>query len=250
MKPGSTPTYDEYYENMLGYIKKLEAAVADNTPSGENNVSKSDYLTPYSPSDSCYNNATDLSIYMIDREEDVDMVQDILQCNQAIKQGKLCPPPRTRRDLLCQELRIKDPIWSGLEDDIKRAWAKKCNNNKEKIIAQFVVDSKSNVPITKNRNLRTVYRMELEDDDGYESDSTANSEGIFQFNANSAIFDTTVDDNSNGEIILEGSNLNVNMAAATKKQRLSILKRNGRKTFKCSEMPAEGIEKMMSNKQL
>ena len=37
-------------------------------------------------------------------------------------------------------------------------------------IAQFVADSKSSAPVTKNRNLRTVYRMELDDSDGYESD--------------------------------------------------------------------------------
>ena len=30
---GSTPTYDEYYKYLLGYTKKLEAVVEDNTPS-------------------------------------------------------------------------------------------------------------------------------------------------------------------------------------------------------------------------
>ena len=33
MKPGTTPIYNEYFEYMLGYAKKLEAAVANNTPS-------------------------------------------------------------------------------------------------------------------------------------------------------------------------------------------------------------------------
>ena len=92
--------------------------------------------------------------------------------------------------------------------------------------------------------------MRFDDSDSYESDFTANSEGTFQFNANSAMFDTTADDNSNGEVVLEGSNLNVNAAAATKQQRPpSILKGRRRKPFKSSEMPAEPVPEMMINKQ-
>ena len=107
---------------------------------------------------------------MIDQGEDVDMIQDVLQFNQSMKQGKPCPPSRTRRGPLHQELRIKEPTWSGLYDDTKRAWARESNGNKEKIIDQFIADSKSSAPVTKNRNLRTVYRMEFDDSDGYESD--------------------------------------------------------------------------------
>ena len=85
---------------------------------------------------------------------------------------------------------------------------------------------------------------------GYESNFTANSKGTFQFNANSTMFDTTTNDDSNEEIILEGSNLNVNAAAATKKQRPpSILKGKGRKTFKSSEILAGAVSKIMTNKQ-
>ena len=94
--------------------------------------------------------------------------------------------------------------------------------NKDLIIAQLVVKSKSGVPVTKNRNLRTVYQIEFEDSDGYNSDFTANSEGTFQFNANSAMFDSTADDDSNGENIIEGSDLNVNAAAVARKLRPSI----------------------------
>ena len=67
-------------------------------------------MQPYSPPDTYYNDATDLSTYMIDQGEDVDMIQVVLQCNQAMKQGKPRPPPRTRQEPLRQELRIKDPI--------------------------------------------------------------------------------------------------------------------------------------------
>ena len=44
--------------------------------------------------------------------------------------------------------------------------------------------------------------------------------------------------------------MNVNTAAAAKKQRPSILKGNRRKNFKSSEMPAGVISKMMASKQL
>ena len=95
----------------------------------------------------------------------------------------------------------------------------------------------------------TVDRLEFNDSDSYESDFTANSEGKFQFDANSAMFDTTADDSSNREII-EGTDLNVNAAAVAKQQRpMSILKGRRRKSFKSSEMPAGSIAKMMANEQ-
>ena len=115
-----------------------------------------------------------------------------------MKEGRPHPPPRTRQEPLCQDLQIQDPTWSGLQDDTKRVWAWESNGNKEKIIAQFVADSKSSGPVTKYQNLRTVHRLEFDDSDGYESDFTTNSEGTFQFDINSAMLDTTTDDNSNG----------------------------------------------------
>ena len=207
-------------------------------------------MQPYSPSDTCYNDATNLSTYMVDRGEDVDMIQDVLQCSQAMKQGKPRPPPRTRQEPLRQELQIKDPTWSELKLDIRQSWARESNDNKEMIIAQFVAESKSSVPASKNQNLQTVYRMKFDDKDEYESDFTANSEGTFQFNVNSAMFDTTADNNSNGEIVIEGSNLNVKTAAAKKKiGRPSTLKGKGKRAFKSSEIPARSLKKMMENKQ-
>ena len=94
MKLGTIPTYDEYYEYMLGYATKLEAAVANNTSSQKAKSAESDYSLPYSLSDACYNNATELSTYIIDQGEVVDIIQDVLQCNQARKQGKPCSPPQ------------------------------------------------------------------------------------------------------------------------------------------------------------
>ena len=118
-------------------------------------------------------------------------------------------------------MKIKEPAWSKLACDTKISWIWESNNNKEIINVQFVTNSKSTVPVTKNRSL-AVYFTEFDDNDGYNSDFTANLEGIFKFNVNSAILIATTYDNSNGEI-LEGSDLNVNVAAAATKSRPSIL---------------------------
>ena len=110
------PTYDEYYAYMLKYAKKLEAAVTNNTTSRKANSAESNYLSPYSPSDECYNDATKLLSYMGDQGNDVDMVQDVLICNQALKQEKPRPPSCSRcQEPLCKELQIKEPTWSELE---------------------------------------------------------------------------------------------------------------------------------------
>ena len=133
---------------------------------------------------------------------------------------------------------------------IPRAWSNETNENKEKTIIQFIANSKSSGPITKNHNLRTVYKLEFEDGDGdgYYSDCTANSEGTYQFDIISAIFDTTAD-NSNGESVVEGSDLNVN-AVAAKKQQSSILRNRKKKILKANEMPAGAVSKMMASKQM
>ena len=54
---GPTPSYDEYYKYLLGYAKKLEVAVESNTPALKANSSKTDYLTPNSPSDPYFSHA-------------------------------------------------------------------------------------------------------------------------------------------------------------------------------------------------
>ena len=93
----------------------------------------------------------------------------------------------------------------------------------------------------------TVYKLEFEDgdSDGYYSDCTANSEVTYQFDINSAMFDTSADD-SNGESIVKVNDLNVN-AAAAKKQRPSILRDRKTKILKASEIPAGAVPKMMAS---
>jgi len=56
------------------------------------NIAESDNMQPYSPSDECYNEAADLSNYMAYQGNDVDMIQDVLLCNTAMKQEKPLPP--------------------------------------------------------------------------------------------------------------------------------------------------------------
>ena len=118
--PGTIPTYDLYFEYLMFHAKQLEAAITDNTTSRKANAAESDYLLPYSHTDECYNNDTELSSYMVDQGGDVDMIQGVLQCNQAMKQGKPCLPPRTRREPIRKELQTKDPIWSELKSDTRQ----------------------------------------------------------------------------------------------------------------------------------
>ena len=64
---------------------------------------------------------------------------------------------------------------------------------------------------------------------------------------------TTADDDSNGESVLKGSKLNVNVVAARKARPTSILKGKSsrkKKLYKSSEMPAGAVPKMMTSKQL
>ena len=67
------------------------------------------------------------------------------------------------------------------------------------------------------------------------------------------MYDTTADDGSNGESVLEEKELNVSAAAATKSRPPSILKGKTprrKKLYKSSEMPAGAVPKMMASKQL
>ena len=95
MHPNTTPIYDEYFEYLLGYTKKLEDAVTDYTTGCKANVAESGYMQPYEPSDDYFDDAADLSNFKAHQGIDVNMIQEILQCNKALKQGKPLPPART-----------------------------------------------------------------------------------------------------------------------------------------------------------
>ena len=144
---------------------------------------------------------------------------------------------------------IKD-AWKEISKEHKQEWIKAKDTTKEKILAQR--KSHSFGPVTKNHQLRTngrtVYKLDFEDDngDGYYSDYTANSEATYDFNASLAVYDATGDGDSDGESVLEGKELTVSAAAATKSRPQSILKVKGKKkkkVFKSSELPAGAVSK-------
>ena len=105
--PPTTPTYDEYFDYLMFHAKQLEASFIDNTTTRKVNSAKSDYLQLYTLSDAFYEDAIDLSSYMVN--QDVDTIHNILQCNQALKEGRPRPTQRTRREPVRDELKIQNP---------------------------------------------------------------------------------------------------------------------------------------------
>ena len=154
--------------------------------------------------------------------------------------------------------------WKEMSHEHQKERMNASDSVKEKILAQR--QSKSSGPPTKNHQLptngRTVYKLDFvgvdDDNNGYFSDRTANSEATFDFNASSAVvYDATGDVDSDGESVLEGQELTVNAAAAaTKSPPQGILRVKGKggrrkkRVFKSSEMPAGAVSKMMANQQL
>ena len=132
----------------------------------------------------------------------------MLECNQALQDGKPRPRPRLKRGMKpsCPELQIKAPLQAEILLELRAAWAGEQDKNKERVIAQF------KEPITKNRQL-TAYQSNSYSHDDYESDFTANtqnSEGTFVFQADTE-FNANTNVNSNRQI--EGTNdLTVNAA--------------------------------------
>ena len=78
------PTYDEFYAYLLKFSKKVEAAITDDTTTRKTNSANSGYLSPYSPSDDHYDDATDLSSYMGERG-DTNTIHDVLLCHNPYK---------------------------------------------------------------------------------------------------------------------------------------------------------------------
>ena len=144
---------------------------------------------------------------------DVDMIHDFLLCNQALNEGKSRPQPRSRRRPPPREdLKIQQPSWGECSAELRSAWIRENPDVKDKIVTQFrgsKSPTKAPVPILK----RSSYNVELADSDGYDSEATQNTEGTWQLNSNSVMYDTT-DDDTNGEGVLVGTELNVNAAAS------------------------------------
>ena len=144
------------------------------------NIAESSYYTDsYGPEDSYYNEATDLLAYMGELGN-VDALQHILQCSQAMREGKPKPKPNFKRERrpIWPELQIKGQLWSSIWPELQTAWVREIPENKEKVITQF------KVPVVNNRQL-TAYKVEIRyDNGGYESDftnNTHNSENTYIF---------------------------------------------------------------------
>ena len=88
--PPTSPTYDKYFDYLTFHAKQTEAFIIDNNTTRKANSTKSDYLQSYISSDPFYEDATDLTSYMVN--QDIVMIHDILQCNQPLKQGRPCSP--------------------------------------------------------------------------------------------------------------------------------------------------------------
>ena len=126
--PPTIPTYEEYFDYLMFHSKQLEVSVINNTLTKKANSSETEYLTLNSLSDPFFDQATDLSTYMVNR--DVDMVQYTLECNQALKEGRPRPPRRTQRESVQDELKIQNPVLGELHRDLRKAWSNETNDNK------------------------------------------------------------------------------------------------------------------------
>ena len=117
--PPTISIYEEYFDYLMFHSKQIEVSIVTNTTTRKANSSETDFLTPNSSPDPYFSHATDLSTYMVN--QDVDMIQYTLECNQVLKEGRPRPPRRTRRKLVCKELKILNPTWAGLQDDLRKA---------------------------------------------------------------------------------------------------------------------------------
>ena len=73
--PPTTPTYDKYLDYLMLHAKQIEAFIINNTTKRKSNSAEFDYLQPYTPSDPFYEDATNLSSYMIN--QDVDIIHNV-----------------------------------------------------------------------------------------------------------------------------------------------------------------------------
>ena len=78
-------------EYLVSHTEKLEESSIDNSGRKANEVQTS-FLDSYIPDDSHYEEATDLTTYM--GERNVDMIQSTLECYQALREGKTHPKHR------------------------------------------------------------------------------------------------------------------------------------------------------------
>ena len=83
---GTATTYEEYWEYLVSTLEKLEEGMKANV-TRKVNIADTYYMDSYEPDNPYYAKATDLATFMGDRG-DVDVIQNMLQCSQAIRNGK------------------------------------------------------------------------------------------------------------------------------------------------------------------
>ena len=87
----------------MSTAQQLEDSIIDNSTSRKVNAAESNYLDPYTPVDSLYAEATELLVFMgernvdVDVDVDVDVLQDFLRCKLALQKGDSKLKERTRR---------------------------------------------------------------------------------------------------------------------------------------------------------
>ena len=93
---GIVTTYEKYMENLVSYSEIIEASVVNNSKR-KVNTADTHFMESYLSEDSYYDEASELVAFMGDRG-DVDSIQNILGCNQALCDGKPKPKQKLRRE--------------------------------------------------------------------------------------------------------------------------------------------------------
>ena len=109
---GTAITYEEYWDYLVSVLESLlEKGIKDKVHQKVNVADTSYYMDSYIPDDSYYDEAADLSTYMGELG-DVDALQYTLQCNKAMREGRLKPKPKLRRERrsIRPELQIKGQL--------------------------------------------------------------------------------------------------------------------------------------------
>ena len=105
-------------------------------------------MESYLPGDYYYNEANNLAAYM--GEQDVDMIHSMLECNQALRNGRPRPKPQLRRERnpSCPGLQTKGSVWTDILPEMRTVWAWEQDKNKEQFIFQIKEQLTKNCQLT------------------------------------------------------------------------------------------------------
>ena len=86
---GIATTYEKYWDYLVSVSEKLEEGLKENV-NQKVNIANTYYMDSYLPEESYYDEATNLAI--------VDVIQNMLQCSQALRDAKPRPKLKLRRE--------------------------------------------------------------------------------------------------------------------------------------------------------